>query len=62
MSLLLFVAASRVWITGFGLKARCGVGDFWLFDCEAMLKSNKRGVTFADRSESGDDRGGVYGL
>jgi hypothetical protein len=27
-----------------------------------MLKSNKRGVTFADRSESGDDRGGVYGL
>lgn len=27
-----------------------------------MLKSNRRGVTFADRSESGDDLGGVYGL
>lgn len=26
-----------------------------------MLKSNRRGATFADRSESGDDFGGVYG-
>jgi hypothetical protein len=61
MSLLRFVAASRVCITGFGLYARCGVGDFWAFDCEAILKSKRRGAAFADRSESGDDLGGVYG-
>jgi hypothetical protein len=26
-----------------------------------MLKSKRRGAAFADRSESGDDLGGVYG-
>jgi hypothetical protein len=61
MSLLRFVAASRVCITGFGLYARFGVGDLLAFDCDAMPKSKRRGAAFADRSDSGDDLGGVYG-
>jgi hypothetical protein len=56
-SLLLFVAASRVCITGLGLNARCGF--FSLGD--DMLTSKSRGVAFADRSDSGEERGGVYG-
>jgi hypothetical protein len=51
--------ASRVCITGLTLNARCGIADFSLRG-EDMLKSNVRGLAFAERSESGDDRGGVY--
>lgn len=61
MSLLRFVAASRVWTRGFGLYARCGVGEFFSVGGDDILKSNRRGAAFTDRSERGEDRGGVYG-
>jgi hypothetical protein len=59
MSLLRFVVASRVCITGLALKARCGIADFSLRG-DDIVKLKARGLAFAERSESGDDRGGVY--
>lgn len=54
------VAASRVCTTGLGLYARCGGDVFFSFwSGEAMAKANECGTAFADRSESGDGRGGV---
>lgn len=60
MSLRLFVAASRVCITGLGLKVRCGAAVCSLMG-DDMVKSKIRGCTFPERSDNGDDRGGVYG-
>jgi len=59
MSLLRFVVASRVCITGLALNARCGIADFSLRG-DDMVKSKVRGAAFAERSDSGDERGGVY--
>jgi len=59
ISRLRFVVASRFCITGLALKVRCGVFDFLSLG-EPMLKSNTGGAIFADRSDSGEDRDGVY--
>jgi len=59
MSLLRFVVASRVCITGLALNARCGIADFSLRG-DDMVKSKVREAAFAERSDSGDERGGVY--
>jgi hypothetical protein len=53
------VVASRVCITGLALKARCGIAGFSLRG-DDIVKLKARGLAFAERSESGDDRGGVY--
>jgi len=62
MSLLRFAAASRVSIIGFGLYARCVIAGFLPSDGDAMLKSKRRGATFTERSVSGEDRDGEYGV
>jgi hypothetical protein len=55
MSRRLFVAASRVCITGFGLNARWGFFSLG----EGMLKLKGDVAAFEERSDSGEDLGGV---
>jgi hypothetical protein len=55
MSRRLFVTASRVCSTGLGLNARCGFFSLG----EDMLKLKDWVVAFDERSDSGEERGGV---